>query len=291
MTLDQGPAVQSAALRGELVRLRKVKGLTQEQVAATLDWSPSKLIRVEGGRSSITKVDLDALLGEYGVAADGAERERLQELNRAARERGWWDKYREEISGPYLAYVGYEAGAAFIRQFQATVVPGLLQTREYAEVLTTSEAKPTEIGPVVGLRMQRQSELAQRSAPPRQYYVLDEAVIRRQVGIKTDSTIMPTQLIYIADRAAQDELVTVRVIPFKEGSHAGLGAGPFTLLQFEGGLPDFLYRDLGRGESVAMTNDDSQVSDFADTFESLVDVALPADESIDFIRNAAEEMS
>jgi len=94
---DQGPVVQSALLRGELVRLRRESGLTQEQVAATLEWSPSKLIRVEGGRSSITKVDLDALLTKYGVTSEST-RERLQLLNRGPRERGWGDKYRDDVS-------------------------------------------------------------------------------------------------------------------------------------------------------------------------------------------------
>ena len=87
MPADQGPVVQSALLRGELVRLRRESGLTQEQVASDLEWSPSKLIRVEGGRSSITKVDLDALLARYGVTGEST-RERLQLLNRASRERG-----------------------------------------------------------------------------------------------------------------------------------------------------------------------------------------------------------
>lgn len=124
MAVDQGPVVQSAILRGELVRLRKENGLTQGDVARALEWSPSKLIRVEGGRSGITKVDLDALLAQYGVTADG-ERGRFQQLNRAARLRGWWDAYRDDVSAPYLNYVGYEAGATFIRQFPGTVVPDL----------------------------------------------------------------------------------------------------------------------------------------------------------------------
>jgi len=70
MPSDQGPVIQSALLRGKLVSLRKESGLTQQQVAEALEWSPSKLIRVEGGGSSITKVDLDALLTQYGVTSD-----------------------------------------------------------------------------------------------------------------------------------------------------------------------------------------------------------------------------
>ena len=85
MALDEGPLVQSALLRSELVRLRKDRGLTQGRVAEILEWSTSKLIRVEGGHTSITKVDLDALLGQYGVTSEN-QRERLHALNRAARE-------------------------------------------------------------------------------------------------------------------------------------------------------------------------------------------------------------
>ena len=158
-----------------------------------LEWSPSKLIRVEGGRSAVTKVDLDALLTEYGVTS-GAERDRLQQLNRWAREPAWWDVYRNDISAPYLSYVGYEAGASFIRQFPGTVVPGLLQTEEYAKALTIGAVDVMKVNPVVKLRLQRQAEIAKRTDPPYQYYVLDEAVIRRRIGIEIDPSIMPNQL-------------------------------------------------------------------------------------------------
>jgi transcriptional regulator with XRE-family HTH domain len=290
MATDQGPVVQSMLLRGELVRLRKDSGLTQEQVATGLEWSPSKLIRVEGGRSSITKVDLDALLTAYGVTSE-SRREQLQSLNRGARERAWWDSYRDDVSPPYLNYVGLEAGAAFVRQFQLGFIPGLLQTEEYARAVTVvGSVDPGEVDSVVGLRLRRQAELARRSTPPRQYFVIDEGVIRRHVGIKKDRTIMPTQLRSIADKAERDELVTVRVIPFGTGAHPGL-FGPFTLLEFEGGLPDVLYLDAGRGEFKVISGTDSQVAAYADDFENLLEDALPADKSLEFIRGVAEEMA
>ncbi len=292
MATDQGPVVQSALLRGELVRLRKDCGLTQEQVAAELEWSPSKLIRVEGGRSSITKVDLDALLLRYGVTSRSV-RERLQALNRGARERAWWDKYRDDISAPYLNYVGFEAGAAFIRAFESAYVPGLLQTREYAEAVTFDAAATSGAAhaALVELRLQRQLELAQRSARPRQYYVVDEAVIRRHVGRSTDHAIMPDQLRSIADRAELDELMTIRVMPFTAGAHRGLW-GPFTLLEFDGDLPDVLYIDDGRGALASMVSgNDSQVAECRDDFEALVEGALSVGGSIELIRSVAEKMS
>jgi transcriptional regulator with XRE-family HTH domain len=287
---DQGPVVQSALLRGELVRLRRESGLTQEQVAGELEWSPSKLIRVEGGRSSITKVDLDALLARYGVTSEST-RERLHLLNRGARERGWWDKYRDDVAATYLSFVGFEAGATFIREFETSFLPGLLQTADYAEAVTINSVDAIRVAAIVGLRLQRQSELAQRDPRPRQYYVVDESVIRRHVGIAKSPDIMPEQLRYVADRAEQDELVTFRVIPFSAGAHRGL-TGPFTLLEFDGGLPDLLYIDAGRGEFASMVlGDDSRVVEYRDDFELLLEDALSAEKSLELLRTVAEEMS
>ena len=288
MAVDQGPVVQSAILRGELVRLRKENRLTQGEVARALEWSPSKLIRIEGGHSSITKVDLDALLNQYGVTS-GRVRDRCQQLNRAARQHGWWHKYRDEVDAPYLKYIGHEAGATFIRQFPGPVIPGLLQTPEYAEALTACTIDASSIGPVVRLRLQRQTELAQRADPPHQFYALDEAVIRRHVGISSDPMIMPNQLRHIANQATGNELITVRLIPFSAGEHPGLG-GAFTVLGFDGGLSDLLYLDAGRGDGADITGEERQVAEYAANFEALLELALPESESIEFILKAANEM-
>ena len=291
MAADQGPVVQSALLRSELVRLRKEKALTQQQVARELEWSTSKLIRVEGGASSITKVDLDALLAKYGVTSE-SHRERLHSLNRGAKERGWWDSYRDYVPSAYLHYVGLEAGAAFIRQFQIGFIPGLLQTPEYARVVTAvGSVDPQKVDPIVELRLRRRSELAQREVKPRQYFVIDEAVIRRHVGIKNDRAIMPNQLRSIAERAERDDLVTVRVIPFESGAHPGL-FDSFTLLEFEGArLPDALYLEAARDEFKIIADNDPQAAKYAEDFEELLEDALSAERSIELIRRVAEEMS
>lgn len=290
MATDQGPVVQSALLRAELVRLRKESGLTQEQVATDLEWSSSKLIRVEGGRSSITKVDLDALMDKYGVTSE-SQRDKMQALNRGTRERAWWQDYRDELAPTYVNYVGYEAGASYIRMFQSTVVPGLLQTSGYAQELTASSVEDkVEIASAVKLRLLRQAELAKRTPPPRRYFVVDEAVIRRHVGIQTDPGIMPDQLRQIAARVQHDKTVTFRVIPFSAGAHAG-HTGPFCLLEFDGGLPDILYLDAGRDAIPMILGDDAKIAEYADAFDKLLGVALSADDSIDFILTVAEEMS
>jgi transcriptional regulator with XRE-family HTH domain len=275
-------------LRSELIRLRKESGLTQEQVADALDWSASKLIRVEGGRSSITKVDLDALLTTYGITSE-SHRERLQALNRGTRERAWWNAYKDELNAAYIEYVGYEAGAAFIRQFVSGYLPGLLQTSEYAEILTSNSVEAVRVASVVKFRLQRQAEMASRANPPRRYYVLDESAIRRHIGISQDPAIMPNQLRSIADAAQRDERLTIRVIPFKAGAHRGL-SGPFTLLEFEGAMSDILYFDSGR-DAELVTGNDPRIAEYADDFEVLHESALSADQSIDFMREVAEEMS
>lgn len=289
MAADQGPVVQSALLRSDLIRLRKDRDLTQQMVADALEWSPSKLIRVEGGRSSITKTDLDALLNLYGVTSE-RQREDLQALNRGARETGWWSQFRETASSGYLSYVGYEAGAASIRQFHGTAVPGLLQTREYATALTSRSADPIDVRPAVELRMKRQAELAKRRRPPREHYVIDEAVIRRHVGISKDPAIMPDQLRRIVEVVEATERVTVQVIPFSAGAHVGV-SGPFTLLEFDGDLSDVLYLEWRRTESTLVTGEDPRIAQCADDFESLLDDALSREDSLALIKQAAEEMS
>jgi transcriptional regulator with XRE-family HTH domain len=289
MPADHGPVVQSALLRNELVRLRKEGKLTVEHVAAELEWSASKLIRIEGGRNSITKVDLDALLTMYGVTSE-SRRDQLQALNRGAKEPAWWDEYRADVSPTYLNFVGFEAGAAFIRQFQSVFLPGLLQTAEYAEAVTVNSVDAVRVAAIVGLRLRRQSKLAQRDPRPRQYYVIDEAAIRRHVGISKDPEIMPHQLRHIAELTERDNLITVRVIPFGIGAHRGL-YGPFTLLDFDGGLPDVLYIDAGRGEFASLVFGDEQAADYREDFELLLGDALTADKSIELMRSVAEEMS
>ncbi|MFD0684345.1 helix-turn-helix domain-containing protein [Actinomadura fibrosa] len=288
MTNDQGPIVQSALLRAELVRLRKEKGMTQEQVVRKLEWSPSKLIRVEGGKNSITRVDLQALLSIYGVTSESRQ-ERLQALARGAREPAWWNAYRGEFDDSFLTFVGYAAGAAFIRHFHGTVVPGLLQTAEYAQVLSTGMVSPQQQAFGVKLRLQRQKELAKRENPPRQYYIIDEAVVRRHVGIKVDPAIMPNQLRHIADTVEQSDSLTVRVIPFSVGAHLGIH-GPFTVLEFEGGLNDVLYLEGRPGANILITGDDERTAEYRDSFEILLDEALPAEESLALIRQAAEDL-
>ncbi|WP_021591815.1 helix-turn-helix domain-containing protein [Actinomadura welshii] len=287
MNNEVSPVVQSLLLRNALVRHRKKRGLTQEQVAHELEWSSAKLIRIEGGRSPLSKTDLQVLLAQYGVV-EASEVERLQNLARDARRSAWWQAYRHEISDNYLAYIGYEAGASFIRQVQDSAVPGLLQTEDYARMYSSEVFESVDSELVVKFRLRRQDELNHRTRPPRQSFLLDEAVIRRHVGIKVDREIMPTQLRRLVEEG-RDGHVEIAVIPFGAGAHPGM-KGPFTLLEFDGDLGDILYLE-GSGTSETITGEDPRIAAYRAAFEQLRAEALPSEESLTLIEQIADEMS
>lgn len=288
MVSDPGPVVQRARLTAELQRIRRDAGKTQEEVARALDWSPSKLIRIEGGNVGISTTDLQALLRYCGVDDEGRIQE-LAKLARGARTRGWWDPYKEDLSNnAYCTYLGYELGASSIRSFSPLLVPGLLQTEEYARALTI-EFVPSApaVEAVIEVRLLRQDKVFNREDPPQQHYVLDEAVIRRRVGGQRDRAIMPRQLAHILDVARRPD-VTIELIPFDKGSHFGM-RGEFTILGFESGPAGVLYLENARGGDLTVAESE-QIATYLEAFEHLRQLALPEDESIAFIEEAAQQM-
>lgn len=180
MPQSPDPLVSLGRLRAELRRLREQRRYTQQQVADAMDWSLSKLIRIEGGRNRISTNDLRVLLNHYGV--EPAQQEQLLALSKDVRRTAWWDRFADVIDRDYAAYLGYETVASVIRNFEITIVPGLLQTPEYAEqaMLNTSAARES-IPRGVELRVERQ-KLFEREQAPETHFIIDESVIRRVVG-------------------------------------------------------------------------------------------------------------
>ncbi|MEU4232558.1 helix-turn-helix transcriptional regulator [Nonomuraea sp. NPDC026600] len=287
--MDQcGPVIQGALLRRRLAELRKQRGLTQDDVAKALEWHTSKLIRIEGGRTGISKVDLDALGRLYGVT-DPAFMDELHRLNQGARAKAWWSDFKNDTSNAYLAYVGFEAGACVIRQFQPLAVPGLLQTQAYAESLAHAEHDTDALDRLVRLRLMRQVKLRQRSTPPREIFVLDEAVVHRHVGVRRNRTIMPTQLRHMVSVAEGSEHIDIRIVPFSAGSHVGMLRGAFTLLELDSGLGELLHIECGDHHET-VTGEDSRISDVRADFEAILEEALSPDESLSFITDVADGM-
>ncbi|MDT0328291.1 helix-turn-helix domain-containing protein [Nocardiopsis lambiniae] len=243
MTLDSGPAVQQAQLIRRLTQLRKDQGWSQNQVARDLEWSYHKMMRFETGKQVLPKTELEALLRLYGVMGTPAGDE-LVELGQGARQPAWWKQYRTYVSRDYLKFVGLEAGADSIRQVQMSVVPGLLQTPEYARVLATM-CRPEEAAEkaekIVELRMKRQEKLRSRVNPPKEIYIIDESVLRRHVGKRSDPGIMRRQIERLL-KIFQNGLVRIHVIPQGSDWMPGM-LHSFSILSFSGGLDDLLFTE------------------------------------------------
>jgi transcriptional regulator with XRE-family HTH domain len=290
MASDPGPVIQRALLTAELQRIRRNAGKTQEEVARALEWSPSKLMRIEGGNSGISITDLQALLRCYGVTEE-ARVEELSVLARGARARGWWAPYKDKLNAPaYSTYIGYEGGASIIRHSSPLFIPGLLQTEEYARALTI-EFVPDDatLDTVVKIRLLRQDKVFNRDEPPEQHYVLDEAAIRRKVGVQHDNGIMPRQLDHLLNLAARPYM-TVKLIPFEKGAYFG-SLGEFVLLSFQHGPEGVLFLEsggAGGGDSTVTESD--TIATYLEGFERLRKIALSAEESVNFIREVANEM-
>jgi transcriptional regulator with XRE-family HTH domain len=210
--------------------LRRLRGERRgAEVAGRLGWSESKLSRIETARTGISEADLERLLRLYESPA--GERHRLRELVRRGRARVWWAPYRSSVAEPYDEYVAFEAEAVVMCEWEAHVVPGLLQTDEYAHAVIETGADvndPEVMQRRIALRMARQSVLT-RDPPPRLCVVIDEAVLNREVGGRA---VLRRQLQRLLD-ASQRPGVDLLVLPFSAGSHAALTEA-FVIFEFAG---------------------------------------------------------
>lgn len=264
--------------------MRRKTKKTQRDIADAMDWSLSKMIRIENGEVGITPNDLKVLLGHYGIT----EQRRIDPLVEMARaSRGYsWSDLRDFFTPADLTYFSFEAAASYLRTFQMAVVPGLLQTEEYARAILQDELRHT--GSEADRRWQarqRRQELHDRDTPPEMSVVLDEAVIRRYVG---GSTVMRRQLEELK-RWSDEPHINLQVLPFKAGAHR-LMRGPIVLLEFADAKDDdLLYQEHTSG--AATTRDDPDVT--ATYLESFFDVeakALPPKATIDLLDELIDEM-
>ncbi len=237
-----GPTVLRILLGAQLRRLREARKISREEAGNVIRASESKMSRLETGRVGFKHRDIADLLTCYGVT-DPQQRQALQELARGASTQGWWHDYSDVLPaclyGWFQEWADIEAQATVLRWYEPLVVPGLLQTEEYARAVTLlghHSAPASEIERRVRLRMARQSLLAE-PRPVHLWAVLDEAVLRRPAG---RPGVMRRQLQHLL-QAADRPNVTIQVIPFQAGAHAAAG-GAFSILRFaEADLPDVVY--------------------------------------------------
>jgi transcriptional regulator with XRE-family HTH domain len=282
---DQNPTLRGRRLAVELMQRREASGLSREEVARQLEWSTSTIFRIETGRSRPQPGNVRVLLDLYGVT--GAERDGLIQLAREARQPGWWHSFRDVLPNPYEVYIGLEAGAAAIRNFEPIVVPGLLQTEDYARATFRNgprELDRDEVERRVEVRMARQKILG-RNDRPRLWAVIDEAVIRRVVA---GPDVMHGQLQHLIDCAQQGK-TTLQVVPYRAGAHAGT-TGPFVILEFlEPTDPAVVYVETLAGDIYLAERAD--VNRYILAFDRLLAAALHPDDSVQLIEQTARDMT
>lgn len=262
----EDPEVQWRRLRTELRRLREAAGMRQQDVAEAMLWSPSKLIRIEKGSVRVHPNDVRLLLAHYAVAE--AERDELVRLAMGARNDRWAD-LRAHHSDDWLSYLGFEASASTIRNYEALYVPGLLQTEAYAMAVYDVEDVSGELAEKRWEGRQRRQELHDLDDPPAMTFVVDEAVVRRMVGGAQAMRRQWRRLREVSDYPH----VTLQVLPFEAGVYRSMGRS-FVLLELpDSSDPDIVYLEDEKGGTV--TRDSAEVTAlYTDVFLAQTKAAL-----------------
>jgi transcriptional regulator with XRE-family HTH domain len=284
----EDPSVDATVLRmllgTQLRRLREAGGITPEQAGFEIRGSRSKISRLETGRVGLKSRDVNDLLTLYGVT-DERLRSRFLALVDQSNTPDWWTKYSDILPDWFETYLGLESAASSIRSFEIQFVHGLFQTEDYARVVTRlghTTATAAEIEHRVGLLLRRQSLLT-RPEPPRIWSVMDEAVLRRPVG---GPAVMHAQLKHLLEVADLPH-VTLQVVPFARGGHAGPG-GSFAVLRFEEhDLPDVVYIEQLTG--AIYLNQRADVEHYLEVVDQLSGEALTPAATKGFIDQVVQE--
>jgi Domain of unknown function (DUF5753)/Helix-turn-helix domain len=279
-----GPTVLRMMLGSQLHRLRETAGVAPDEAGYEIRASRSKISRMENGRVGFKERDVADLLTLYGVT-DEETRAGVLSLARQASVPGWWSKYGDVLADWFQAYLGLERAASVIRTFELQFVHGLFQTEAYARAVTLlghRTAPADEIDRRVSMRLKRQ-DLLTGPSPPQVWSILDEAALRRPVGGRA---VMRAQLSRLTE-AAELPHVTVQVVPFDRGGHAG-ASGSFTVLRFkEAELLDVVY--IEQLTSALYLDDPADVDHYMEVMNRLSTDALTPARSARFVADIIRE--
>lgn len=284
MASNVNPTVRRRRLGQELRRLRELKGMTAEEVAERLLVSQSKISRLENGRRSISQRDVRDLCGVYEVE-DHRIVDSLMQMAKDSRQQGWWHAFGDI---PYSVYIGLETDAASLRVYESLIVPGLLQTREYAQAVIEGmwpEATSSEIEKRIQIRLKRQDRLADPINPLRFWAVIDEALLRRVVGSRQ---IMANQLRHLAELSEKPH-VTLQVLTYDVGAHPGM-YGKFAILEFQEAMDASVVYLEGVTSDLYLEKA-NDVQSYAVMYEHLRAKALSPEQSRRFILEVAQGYS
>lgn len=253
----------------ELRRLREASGKSLAQLAEDTNYDRTYLHRLETGERLSKLPVMEALDAVYGTAG------LLVRLWGLARLDGFKDKYRE--------FMRLEAKATIMQKY-AMVVPGLLQTEDFARealALAPAPISPAELEENVAARLSRQ-ELLRRSPPPNVRIILDESALRRPAS---DPKVWHDQLERIVDEAADAPHMTIQVIPFTAGMH-GLMGGSLSLLWMADGSSVAYLEDNNSGDLI---EEPGEVARYRLAYDRLRDAALSPPDSAAFMRQLVED--
>ncbi|MEU6022698.1 helix-turn-helix transcriptional regulator [Micromonospora sp. NPDC048871] len=242
---------------------RAAAGVSQEGLAALIKWSPSLIAAIETGRRRPTMEF--AVASDQALHTDGLLAELLKE---ADRERGpsW-----------FAAWRGYEQEATRLRAFEPCLVPGLLQTEEYARAVISAGGlhQPAMVEELVAVRMERQ-HLLHRADPPQCVFLVDETAVRRPVG---GPEVLDAQLGRLLE-VTELPYVRLHVVPLSVGSHVGLTGG-FVLVELSDGEEAIYLENAARGH---VMNDPEVIRLIGRKWDSLLGEALSTNASLDLLR-------
>jgi transcriptional regulator with XRE-family HTH domain len=279
------PTVRSRKLGGELRRRREALGLRLDDVHAQTGLPTAKLSRIEQGSHGVRPEELERLLDVYDETAD-ENRAVLLMLAKDSRRRGWWQTYRDVISPAYADLISLETDAESMRTFQSSLVPGLLQTAEYARATIAAinmTSTAAEVNALVEVRMARQAVLS-RPNPIELWAVIHEGALRS--GSASGAAMMREQLQRLLERQGLPN-ISLQVLPRDAPPHVGM-SGSFAVIGFpaQAELDVVLVESL---TSALYVEDVAEVRRYGMAFERLRAEALPFDKSADLIRTILKD--
>ncbi|MFB4306460.1 helix-turn-helix domain-containing protein [Actinomadura sp. GTD37] len=284
MASRTSPTVRRRRLASEMRRLRRESRKTREEAARFADIAPATVSRIEAAVHAPKVADIMALCKFYGL--DEERTDVLVTLARQSRQRGWWHQYSGSIPEWFEVYVGLEEEASEILTYESEAVPGLLQTERYMRAMLLADIRTPreeEIDRQVALRLKRQERMTSVDAP-KMWAVLNEAVIRRQVG---GPETMREQLDHLISVSLLNH-INVVVLPHSAGAHPSMD-GPCNVLRFpEPADPDVVYIQYRRGS--IYLEDAADVDAYVDLFDHLRSCGLSPDASRALMEQVAEEL-
>jgi transcriptional regulator with XRE-family HTH domain len=267
---------------------REARHLTQAEVAEHLEWSISKVNRIENGENTISATDLRALMALLGIT-DKTTVEQLVQDARLARKRGWWDepRFRAHVMPQTIQMIQYEVDATAIRTFQPTLFPGVMQTPEYAAAVLgfwSEELGAESRQARLEVRLNRGRELFGRPDGPMYLAILDESVVEREVG---GPMILADQLQSVLGLLERGT-VMLRIVPLAESAPIS-SLGAFTIFDLPAGENAIMHREVGVGAQIIENAD--IIRSYRARFEHVWELALTPAESVQLLKARAAELT